>query len=131
MILVDTSAWVEYLRGTGSAEAICVRDLLDDDAPLACCDPIRMELLAGARDERHVRILRQLLARARTLPTTAADYEVAAGYVRACRSRGITVRRTLDCLVAAVAVAHDIPVLHRDRDFAALATVVPLNCHRL
>jgi predicted nucleic acid-binding protein len=62
LILVDTSAWVEFLRDTGSP--ICMRvDALLGGA-IATCDPIRMEVLAGARDESHLDDLRRLLARA-------------------------------------------------------------------
>jgi len=129
VILLDTSAWVEYLRKTGSPEAIGVRELLAADAPIATCDPVRMEVLAGARDEQHLGQLRQLLAGAQTLPTTPGDYEAAAAYARACRAQGVMVRRTLDCLIAAVAIAHGLPVLHRDRDFDKVAAVAPLAIH--
>lgn len=126
VILVDTSAWIEFLRGTETAEAVRVRGLLADDAPLACCDPIRMELLAGARDASHLRDLRGLLARTRTVTVTPADYEEAAAIYRACRTRGITVRRLIDCLIAAVAIRHETPILHRDEDFTMIASAVPL-----
>jgi hypothetical protein len=103
VILVDTSAWVEFLRGTGSPVCDAVDRLLADD--IAICDAISMELLAGARDERQLLQLRGLLARATTLPTTPADYESAAAMYRACRARGETVRKLIDCLIGAVAVA--------------------------
>jgi len=129
VILLDTSAWVEYLRQTGSPQAIGVRELLAADAPIATCDPVRMEVLAGARDEDHLGQLRRLLAGAQTLPTMPADYEAAAAYARACRAQGAAVRRTVDCLIAAVAIAHGLPVLHRDRDFDKIAAVAPLALH--
>jgi predicted nucleic acid-binding protein len=119
MILVDTSAWVEFLRDTGSPVCVRVDALLDDD--LAVCDAIRMEVLAGARSERHLRDLRGLLARATTLPTVAANYEDAAALYRACRACGETVRKLIDCLIASVAIDAGIPVLHADADFDALA----------
>ena len=75
MILVDTSAWIEFLRNTGSPVCIRVDELLGTD--LATCDPVRMELLAGARDERNLDDLRRLLARATTLTAGPADYEAA------------------------------------------------------
>ncbi len=76
MILVDTSAWVEFLRDTGSPVCTRVDELLG--ANIATCHPIRMEVLAGARDERHLSDLRRLLARASIVPTEATDYEEAA-----------------------------------------------------
>ena len=127
MILVDTSAWVEFLRGTGSAVCIAVDRLLDQD--LASCDAISMELLAGARDERQLAQLRGLLARTTMLPTSPADYELAAGLYRTCRGKGETVRKVIDCLIGAVALRADVELLHADVDFSVLARHTHLRIH--
>ena len=95
MILIDTSAWVEFLRDTGTAVCVRVDALLDGE--VAVCDPVRMELLAGARDEAHLTSLRGLLARASVVPTGPTHYEAAATMYRACRRKGETVRRMIDC----------------------------------
>lgn len=124
MILVDTSAWVEFLRGTNSAVCNRVDALLDDE--LAICHPVRMEVLAGARDERHLRDLRGLLGRATQVPTEPADYEGAATLYRVCRRRGESVRKLIDCLIAATAIRASTPVLHADHDFEVLARHTPL-----
>jgi predicted nucleic acid-binding protein len=129
MILVDTSAWIEFLRGTGSATCDEVDRLLAEE--VAICDPIRMEVLAGARDDAHLRQLRGLLARATVLPTGAADYEAAAALYRACRGRGETVRKLVDCLIAAVAIREAVTVLHADADFDVLARHTALDVHTL
>ncbi len=118
MILIDSSAWVEFLRDTGSPICDEVDRLLA--AEIAICDPIRMEILAGARDEAHLRQLRGLLARATALPTGTADYESAAALYRVCRRRGETVRKLIDCLIAAVAIRESVPILHADADFDVL-----------
>lgn len=128
MILVDTSAWVEFLRGTGSPACEEVDRLLD--AEIAVCDPVVMEVLAGARSERHLHELRGLLGRARLLRCDSADYPAAAGLYRQCRGAGETVRRLVDCLIGAVAIRHALPVLHRDEDFEALARCTDLTVHR-
>lgn len=127
MILVDTSAWIEFLRDTGSAVCEEVDRLLAAD--VAVCDAIRMEILAGARDDAHLRQLRGLLARATVLPTGPGDYESAAALFRACRQRGETVRALVDCLIAAIAVREHVTVLHADTDFDALARHSPLQVH--
>jgi predicted nucleic acid-binding protein len=127
VIVVDTSAWVEFLRGTDSSICRAVDGLLGDD--LASCDVISMELLAGARDERQLAQLRGLLARTTTLPTSSADYELAAALYRACRVRGETVRKLIDCLIAAVAIRADAELLHADADFATLARHTELRVH--
>ncbi len=127
MILVDTSAWIEFLRNTGSEVCIAVDQLLDED--LATCDAVSMEVLAGARDERHLLQLRGLLARTTMLPTTPADYELAASMYRSCRARGETVRKLIDCLIGAVAVHADAEILHADIDFIVLARHTELRLH--
>ena len=119
MILIDTSAWVEFLRGTASPTSNRVHELLDAD--IATCDPVRMEVLAGARDERHLHDLRRLLARAAVLPTQPRHYDDAATLFRTCRRHGETVRRLIDCLIAAVAIEAEVPLLHLDADFDVLA----------
>lgn len=127
MIVVDTSAWIEFLRDTGSPVCVALDRLLD--AELAICDAIAMEVLAGARDEHHLNQLRSLLGRAVMLPTTSADYDQAAALYRTCRRRGETVRKIIDCLIAAVAVRADAELLHADADFATLARHTPLRIH--
>jgi predicted nucleic acid-binding protein len=128
VILVDTSAWIEFLRDTGSPVCNRVDALLDGD--IATCDPVRMEVLAGARDDRHLRDLRSLLARAMTLPTTPTEYEQAAALYRTCLRQGDTVRRMIDCLIAAVALRANIPILHADSDFDTLARHTGIRTER-
>ena len=128
MILIDTTAWVEFLRDTGSVVSMRVDAELDGD--IAICDAIRMEVLAGARDESHLEALRGLLARASVLPTEPAHYDTAATLYRRCRGEGETVRRLIDCLIAAVAIGADVPVLHRDADFDVLARHTELDIVR-
>jgi predicted nucleic acid-binding protein len=125
LILVDTSAWVEFLRDTGSPACMRVDELLAGG--LATCDPIRMEVLAGARNESHLGDLRRLLARAAAVEMLPADYETAATLSRSCRRGGETVRRLIDCLIGAVAIRVDAPVLHADSDFDVLARHTPLR----
>lgn len=127
MILVDTSAWVEFLRDTGSPVCEEVDRLVEAGAYIT--DPISMEVLAGARDDHHLRNLRGLLARAEFLRCESGDYESAALLYRSTRSRGHTVRKLIDCLIAAVAIRHDVAVLHADVDFGVLALHTDLRLH--
>ncbi len=127
MILVDTSAWVEFLRDTGSPACIEVDHLLAGE--LATCDVVQMEVLAGARDDHHLAQLRGLLARAVPLAIVPMDYDHAAALYRGCRRRGETVRKLIDCLVAAVAIREDAVVLHADADFDVLARHTTMRSH--
>lgn len=122
MILVDSSAWVEYLRRTGSPVHLRVRTALEEKVELASTDVVLMEILAGAHDGRDRDRLRRLIY-GRTLLAVEgpADYEQAAELYRACRRQGETPRKLTDCLIAAVAIRHQAQVLHADADFDVIA----------
>lgn len=122
MILVDTSAWVEALRHTGSAVDRMLEQLLDTAAEIVVTEPVIMELLAGARSRRELATTRRrLLAFPMVRVENLVTYERAAAVWRACRRGGETVRDALDCLIAAVAIREDATILHADRDFDAIA----------
>ena len=127
LILIDTSAWIEFLRDTGSPVCKLVDEMLEED--IAVCDPIRMEVLAGARDESHLLLLRRLLARTASIEARPADYETAAGLYRHCRRSGETVRKLIDCLIAAIAIRAGVPVLHNDADFTVLGRHTALQIY--
>jgi predicted nucleic acid-binding protein len=125
--LIDSSAWIEYLRDTGSAACEEV-DRLYKAAPadVATTEPVIMEVLAGATSEPAAAQLRTFTSGLRLLPVDPAlDYHDAAAAFRAVRAAGRTVRSMIDCLIAAVAVRTEAIVVHRDRDFDVLATALP------
>lgn len=128
VILIDTSAWVEFLRNTGTPVCNLVDELLAGD--IAVCDPVLMEVLAGARDESHLLSLRRLLARAAVIPVQPTDYEDAAALYRRCRRQGETVRKLIDCLIASVAIRAGVPILHYDADFDVLARHTELQIYK-
>jgi len=128
--LVDTSAWIEYLRATHSPAHEALRDLIRGDAELQTTEVVVMEVLAGGRDDDHLDRLRGLLARCRLLPVRGLDdYERAASLYRQCRRTGDTVRALTDCVIGAVALRTDVDVLHADRDFDVLARHTGLRIH--
>lgn len=127
MILVDTSAWIEFLRDTGSPIAQGVETLIRDDAPLATCDTVVMEVLSDAIDEPAANDLMRLLDRCRFYPTRPLfDSTGSAAIYRACRRAGFTPRRLNDYAIASVALEHQLSMLHTDRDFEHIATVTGL-----
>lgn len=126
MVIVDTSAWVEYVRATGSPAHLAARTLLiEGDAALT--EPVTMEVLQGGRSPRHTRDLQRLLSRAALVRVESHDFAEAAFLWRLCRANGETVRSSVDCLIAAVAIRTDTPVLAADRDFDAIARHTPLE----
>lgn len=125
MILADTSAWVEFLRGSTSPAGLRLRDLVGAGGGLCTTEPVEMEVLMGARDAGHENRLRRLLAGASLLPFDAAvDFDAAAGIYRTCRRRGITPRGIVDCTIAAVALRRGASLLAHDVDLDRVAGVM-------
>jgi predicted nucleic acid-binding protein len=128
VILVDSSAWIEFLRATGSSAHLRVRSALEQGTALASTDVIVMEILAGARDNDDRDRLRRLLYGVEFLAVDGpADYEQAAELYRACRAGGETPRKLTDCLIATVAIRNGAALLCEDADFAAIARYSPLQ----
>jgi len=128
VILVDTSAWIEFTRATESAADLAVTSAIEHNQELGVPDVVRMELLAGARDDSQVASLQSLLARFTHVPASSPhDHDVAASLFRSSRLAGHTVRSQIDCLVAAMAVRLNVPLIEQDKDFTVLATVSTLR----
>jgi predicted nucleic acid-binding protein len=128
VILVDTSAWVEYDRATGSSIDQRLTELITDEGPIAVTEPVIMEVVAGARNQQREGELRRLLYRCALLRFDAAvDFDAAARIYRACRAVGITPRGMVDCMIASVAHRHRATILATDADLARVANVVGIG----
>lgn len=128
MILVDTSAWVEYDRATGSAVDHRLTELIATNGPVAVTDPIVMEVLAGARSNEREADLRRLLLRFHMLPfDVPTDFDGAVRVYRQCRRSGVTPRGIVDCMIAAVAFRRGTALLAHDVDMARVAQVIGLT----
>ncbi len=127
-MLVDTSAWIEWLRATGSTPDLLLGSSFARGDVLVITGVVAQEILQGSRDERQLADLRNLLATCRFLePIYPETYEHAATVYRRCRAAGLAVRGTVDCLIAALALEHDLPVLAWDRDFTTIGDVCGLR----
>jgi predicted nucleic acid-binding protein len=128
VILVDSSAWIEFLRATGSQTHRQLRSALQRGQQVAWTDVVAMELLAGARGKADRDELRRLLYGQHFLPVNGpADYESAGELYRLCCKAGETPRRLADCLIAVVAMNNDVEVLCCDADFQVIARHAPLR----
>lgn len=125
MVLVDTSIWIEIFRkgsSLGPEEAFELEETVT-------CLPVVQEVLQGFRDEGAYRSAREAML---ALPMVESPLpwglvEQAVELYRLARRRGLTVRSSTDCLIAACAIRHNLTVLHRDRDFQVLAQVSALR----
>jgi predicted nucleic acid-binding protein len=128
VILADSSVWVEYDRATGSPADLRLRDLIETGGPIACTEPVVMEVLAGARDERREADLRRLLLRFELLGFDAvSDFDGAVAIYRRCRAAGVTPRGMIDCMIAAVAWRTDAKLLSHDMDMDRVAGVIEIE----
>ncbi|MCL2454777.1 MAG: PIN domain nuclease [Micrococcales bacterium] len=127
--LVDTSAWVEFLRGTGTSAAVRVRELIAthrDD--LRLCGPVSMELRAGTTRPADVARIDALIDSIEPLDfDPLVDFYEAARVQRSARASGRCVRSLVDCQIAAVALRHDATVVHQDVDFELIADLTGLR----
>ena len=120
-VLIDTSAWIEYLRRADSRTALAVTSVIDNGTA-ATTDVVIMEVLAGTTDGDRLLSWERVLEGTTYLPQAAReDAQAAAGLYRTCRRAGETPRQLTDCVVAAVAIRNNVPVLHNDRDYDVLA----------
>lgn len=128
MILVDTSAWIEYDRGSGSPVDLRLADLIAAGEDVAVTEPVVMEVLARARTDRLEARLRRLLDRFELLSfDPVADFPGAVRIYRRCRASGVTPRGMVDCMIAAVAWRNGATLLSHDTDLDLLAGVMSLD----
>jgi predicted nucleic acid-binding protein len=124
MILVDTSIWVDLLSRRPK-HRIAKADL----ARIATCPPVLQEVLQGVQDEAYFRKAREGFWALPCLgdPVTKEMFARAADLFRSGRKRGLTIRSSTDCLIAAIAIENRIPVWHQDRNFDSLAKFTELE----
>jgi predicted nucleic acid-binding protein len=121
VIFVDSSVWIDHLRGTPSAEAARLRALIGR-VPLLVGDLVLVEVLQGLASEAQARRVEAALRAFDVVNVVDATVAVrAAGFYRALRARGVTIRRTIDLLIGTFCIINGHALLHRDRDFDPLA----------
>ena len=123
--LVDTSVWIRHFS---SHDPLDLRDSCAPDERVICL-PIYQELLQGIREESHYRSLRTILGAARFVenPLRQPVFDHAVVLYRLARKQGLTIRSSVDCLIAACAIRNNLVVLHSDRDFSDLSRVSSLR----
>jgi predicted nucleic acid-binding protein len=128
VILADTSAWVEYDRATGSPSHHRLRELIGNGGAVAVTEPVIMEVLAGARDDRREADLRRMLGNVALLSFDAIiDFDGAVRIYRRCRAAGVTPRGMIDCMIAAVAWRRGATLLSHDADIDRVARVIEIK----
>jgi len=128
MILVDTSVWIDFFRGSGSG--LILHGLIKEEESLGLTVIHLTEILQGIKEERtHQQIQKHLLSFPIFLTKGIDTYLHASDIFRTCRRRGKTIRKTVDCIIAAIAIENKLILLHHDRDFDQIATCTTLKIY--
>jgi predicted nucleic acid-binding protein len=129
VVLVDTSVWIEMLRKIRPLSLEAHVDLDD----VVTCLPVVQEVLQGIDNEEQFRIARDAMWALPIVESPMRQEVVrdAIALYRRARRAGVTVRSSVDCLIAACAIRHDLTVLHVDRDFTQLARISDLGERRI
>ena len=127
MLLVDTSVWIDFLAPRSTRAVGYFRAQLDSRQPFTLTELIYLEVLQGIREPATARkVASYLRAQAVLYPRHGLrTYEAAADLYRRCRAAGVTVRSTIDCLIAQTAIEYNATLLHSDRDYERIAQVEP------
>lgn len=124
MAIVDTSVWIEFFKSKSSPVALALADRVANQEFSCINGFIEMELLQATRNEKDARELKSYLKEFQYFPNAPyAYFELASEIYRHCRSKGVTIRKSFDCLIAANALIEDMPIMHHDRDFMNIAKV--------
>jgi predicted nucleic acid-binding protein len=131
VIVVDTTVWIDFLAGRGTGFDRHLGELVEHDADIALVDIVYGEILQGIRDEDdYHRTRASLRAHPILRPEGLPTFEMAAKLYRGARRRGFTIRRSVDCVIAATCIENGVELYHNDRDFDALARVSDLRIYR-
>jgi hypothetical protein len=128
LILIDASAFIEFLNRTGSRADILIEQLIRDDDEIALADVTLTEILQGIKNDREYRDVKASLLTFPILSLKSPESCIAAAELhRKCRKKGLTIRSTVDLLIAQIALEHRATLLHNDPDFNAIAQVCDLK----
>ena len=129
MILVDTSVLIDFFKGNTNEPADKLKRIILQGIPFGISSVIYQEILQGAKTKKEYNILQEYLSTQRFFhPKDAINsYAAAAEIFFTCHKKGITIRSTIDCLIAQTALEHDLFLLHNDRDFNAIASIITLQ----
>ncbi len=126
-VLVDSTVWIDFLRNTKTPETDKLVELIENREDLCICGFILTEVLQGIRDEKQYVATKHQLTNLIYLENDQSTFELAATIFRNLRNHGITIRNSIDCLIAATVIQNNVSLLEADRDFPFIALHYPLN----
>ena len=128
MILVDTSVWIDFFKGVGSEYQQRLHDLIAEGRDICLADVILTEILQGIKRDKEFEDVRSYLLEFRCYSGRGVDTFVKAAQIyRACSKKGRTVRKTIDCIIASIAIENDLEIFHNDMDFDLISECTDLR----
>ncbi len=127
MILVDTSAWIDFFQAKKMPHVSHLEYLLRQEKDLCICGPILTEILQGIKSDSEFKQIQNLLDMLIFLPMDKLIFISAAVLYRKVRAQGKTIRNTVDCLIASCAIHHGVELLQNDRDFIHISGISKLK----
>jgi predicted nucleic acid-binding protein len=129
-VLVDSTVWIDFLKNKATPETEKLVELIQGREDLCVCGFILTEVLQGIREEKQYVATKQQFANLIYLDDDKSTFELGATIYRNLRKQGITIRNSIDCLIAAIVVQHDVSLLENDRDYPFIDAHYPLNLLR-
>lgn len=131
MYLFDTSVWIDFFKAKTSPQTNLLEEHLKNDLPICICPPIIQEILQGVKNDYQFEQLKDQLLALNMLEYNVLQLSLSAAQLyRACRQQGLTVRKSLDCLIAAYAIRANVPLVHQDTDFDLIGRLGTLKIYK-
>lgn len=121
MVLVDTTVWIDFFAGRRETHVLLLEELIENEEDLCLCGLVLAEVLQGIRSDAAYAKTRSYLGDLIFLPMRRETFVQAAEMYRFLRKKGVTIRKPVDCMIAAVAMEYNVKLLHNDRDFGHIA----------
>ncbi len=129
MVLVDTTVWIDFFAARSSDHVVALENLIINREDICICGIVLTEVLQGIRKISEFKKTRDLFNNLRFLPMPYSVFLKAAEIYRGLRRKGIPIRKSVDCMIASVAIENDISLLHNDKDFEAIEEHCGLKCY--
>lgn len=120
-MLVDTTVWVDFFRDNETKQVKILESSISNHDDIFICGVIYTEILQGIHREKEYQLTIDALKPLLYLDMNQETFALAAEIFRKLRNNGITIRKTINCMIAAVAIENKIPLLHSDKDFLPIA----------
>jgi predicted nucleic acid-binding protein len=132
MILVDTSVWIDFLTGKNTSHRHILHSLIEKEEDVCITEIILTEILQGIKDDKVYETTKSYLLEFPVVkPGGIETYIRAAELYRKCRKEGKTLRKTVDCIIAAIAQENDLTLLHNDSDFEIIEKCTKLKTFKV